>query len=252
MSSDTQRDPDAFGPDLTGELYTDVLARLHETLQPRAYFEIGTLDGKTLHLARCASVAVDPQFLIHDNIAEGKPFLCLYQMRSDNFFREHNPVRILGREIEFAFLDGMHLFEFLLRDFLNTEKYCRRNSVIAIHDCIPTDIYTADRYQNVGNELRPEHDGWWTGDIWKVILVLKKYRPDLLIHALDAVPTGLVLVTNLDPQSGVLERDYFRIVAEFTPLDLRQYGIRAFIDQLNVISTHRLQTFEEIASRLWL
>ena len=200
MNEDVQGGP-AFAPDLTGENYPDVLARLHEVLRPRSYFEIGTLDGLTLRLARCASLAVDPQFHIHDNIAEGKPLLCLYQMRSDDFFRDYNPAGILGGPIDFAFIDGLHLSEFLLRDFLNTEKYCRRNSVIAMHDCIPTDVYMAERTPHIGTELRPQHEGWWTGDVWKVTLILRKYRPDLFLHSLDASPTGLILVTRAPTRS---------------------------------------------------
>lgn len=249
MNNDVQGE--AFVPDLTGEDYSALLARLHDVLKPRTYFEIGTLYGDTLRLARCASVAVDPQFHIANNIAEGKPMVCLYQMRSDDFFRDYNPTAIFGRQIDFAFLDGLHLFEFLLRDFLNTEKYCRRNSVIAVHDCIPTDVYMAERTPHVGNEL-PQHEGWWTGDIWKVVLILKKYRPDLFIYSLDAVPTGLILLTNLDPRSEVLEREYFHIVAEFEPLHLRDYGLTKYIAQLGIMSTRSLRTPEQIAARLWL
>jgi hypothetical protein len=240
--NDTLRHGAAFAPDLTGEPYWAVLERLHRFLNPRTYFEIGTLDGQTLRLARCASVAVDPQFLIHDNVAEGKPFLCLHQISSDDFFREHNPTIIFGRKIDLAFLDGLHLFEFLLRDFLNTERHCRNNSIIVMHDCIPTDIYMAARQKDVANELRPQHEGWWTGDVWKVVPILSKYRPELLIHAVDAAPTGLVLVTNLDSCSDVLERGYFHIVAEFEDLSLQEYGINTYVDELQMISTQRLQT----------
>lgn len=243
----------AFAPDLTGEFYSDVLARFHEILKPRTYFEIGTLDGTTLRLARCASLGVDPQFLIQGNVTDGKPFLCLCQMSSDDFFRDRSPITILGGTIDLAFLDGLHLFEFLLRDFRNTEKFCRRNSVIVMHDCIPTDIYMAERIKDFANDLRPHHhQGWWTGDVWKVVLAMKKYRPDLVVYPIDAAPTGLIVVTNLDPSSDVLERDYFRIVSEFSRISLQEYGITKYIDELRMVNTRQFETIENIAGRLWL
>jgi hypothetical protein len=56
---------------------------------------------------------------------------------------------------------------------------------------------------------------WWTGDVWKVVAILKKYRPDLLVTPVNCPPTGLVLVSNLNPKSTVLEDHYTQIVAEF-------------------------------------
>jgi hypothetical protein len=46
--------------------------------------------------------------------------------------------------------------------------------------------------------------GWWTGDVWRAALLLKRRRPDLQITTVDAFPTGLVLITNVDPSSRYL------------------------------------------------
>jgi hypothetical protein len=46
---------------------------------------------------------------------------------------------------------------------------------------------------------RTSRPGWWTGDVWKPIGVLQKYRPDPVIDVLDAEPTGLALVQTLCP-----------------------------------------------------
>lgn len=188
-----------FVPDLTRELYPDVLARLHEVLKPRTYFEIGTAGGQSLQLARCASLAVDPQFAFQDNVTEGKPFLCLYQTGSEEVFHGYDSTDILGDKIDLAFLDGLHLFEFLWRGFPEHGKVLRAefdNCHARLH---------SDRCLHVRSPTRtlptsgaPHHEGWWTGDVWQVMLILKKYRPDLFVHVLDAASTGLVLVTNLD------------------------------------------------------
>ena len=135
-------------PDHTGDNYRTVLERLHSALHPSTYLEIGTHAGASLSLARCSSIAIDPKFALETNVFGGKRRCHLFQMASDEFFAEYDPICLFGRPIQFAFLDGMHWSEFLLRDFINTEKFSSNNSVIAIHDCIPLDIYSARRNVN--------------------------------------------------------------------------------------------------------
>ena len=90
-----------------------------------------------------------------------------------------------------AFIDGMHHFEYALRDFINIEPLCRTGSVVFIHDCYPIDARSAERDQVTA---------FWSGDIWRLLVLLKKYRPDLAIHTLGTPPTGLGLITRLDPE----------------------------------------------------
>jgi hypothetical protein len=54
-----------------------------------------------------------------------------------------------------------------------------------------------------------------------MLFTLKQYRPDLRVHALDCPPTGLVLVSRLDPESTVLGEAYYDIVDSIgtVPLD---------------------------------
>ena len=116
-------------PDLTGENYLNVLARLHSVLAPATYLEIGVDTGKTLALARCHAIGIDPQFRFQQmevmRAVVAKPSVALYQMPSDDFFARFNPTTLFGGPIEMAFLDGMHRCEFLLRDFFHTERHCR-------------------------------------------------------------------------------------------------------------------------------
>ena len=53
----------------------------------------------------------------------------------------------------------------------------------------------------------------------KIIPILKKYRPDLNLVFVDAPPTGIVFVTNLDSRSTRLSDDYLNIVKEFTQVE---------------------------------
>jgi hypothetical protein len=78
--------------------------------------------------------------------------------------------------------------------------------VIFLHDCLP-------HTKNITN--RVQTPGAWAGDVWKVLPILKRYRPDLKIVAFDCPPTGLVACTNLDPKSNVLQGVYDQVVAEY-------------------------------------
>ena len=103
----------------------------------------------------------------------------------------------------------MHLFGFALRDFVNIERYCGRRSICLVHDCFPLDERTA----GLDRATR-----FWSGDVWKLILCLKKYRPDLEVHTIAAAPTGLAVIRGLDPGSTILRDRMDRICEEFADL----------------------------------
>lgn len=198
---------------VSGVPYQDFLRRLHERLQPRTYLEIGVETGATLTLADCASIGVDPSFSLRVDVAGAKPLCLLFEETSDIFFASRDPTALLGGPVELAFLDGMHRFEFLLRDFINTERHCRPTSVILLHDCLPPHFSMTSRHQATSLRNPAPFRGWWTGDVWKIIPVLRQYRPDLSIELFDCGPTGLVIVTGLNPQSRALGEAYEKIVA---------------------------------------
>jgi hypothetical protein len=242
--------------DFTGDYYETVLGRLHEVLQPRTYLEIGTCAGVSLALSRCAAIAVDPGFGVNDPEIMARltdrPSLMLFQTTSDRFFAEQDPVRLFGRTVDFAFLDGLHRCEFLLRDFVNTERCCARNSLVALHDCLPVDEAMTARDWAEVVASSPERAGWWTGDVWRTALYLKRYRPDLDVTCLDAADTGLVLITNLDPEFHSSGWNYYGAVREMMSWHLSEIGLPALFKELGVQSTDTMQQDHQITTRYWL
>ena len=240
-------------PLLAGLQHEQILGSLHDILLPRSYLEIGVEHGKTLRQAHCPSIGIDPNMDIDQQTIGDKAACLLFRMSSDRFFDKYDPVALLGDKIDLAFLDGMHLFEFLLRDFINVERSCRRNSVVVLHDCVPTDPYLARRHR-LDESLRgiTRIPGGWCGDVWKTVLILRKYRPDLRIHSFDSALTGIVLVTNLDPGSDVLSENYAEAVETFSPLDLRDYGLRRYIDELALKDARLLTDPVHLAQFAWL
>lgn len=211
-----------------GPNYRQVLGRIHATLTPDWYLEVGTATGNSLAQSRGKAMAVDPKLRLSDTIADvlrNREQLHLFQMTSDAFF-ESGVAGRLAERIDFAFLDGMHLFEYLLRDFINTERLCAPSSTIALHDLVPVTNICAAR------EWDRENTSMWTGDVWKVVPILREFRPDLDVRIVDARPTGLGLVTNLDPKNDTLGRRYDEIVARYMDMSIQQFGAEALAREL--------------------
>ena len=251
-SASSEEDPRIFAPALYGDNYQTVLAQLHRALRPKTYLEVGMLHGETFALAQCPAIGVDPELRISTASLAGKPRIHLFQTTSDRFFEENDPKALLGGPVEMAFLDGMHLFEFLLRDFMNTEAHCRPNAIIALHDCVPTDVGMTRRDPYAPSEGLTRNPGMWTGDVWKIVPVLRRHRPDLRLHVLDAPSTGLVLVTGLDPASTVLRERYHAILDEAAALDLGAMGMDSFRASLDLRSTHEFTGETQLSRYFWL
>lgn len=204
------------------------LRQLHRVYKPRNYLEIGVNDGRSLALSRVPSVAVDPAFKVVKAISCD---VHLVRATSDDFFSrkdpllhlrpQRNPFRALARKdplglfgadpkLDLSFIDGMHLFEFALRDFMNVERHARWSSVIVLDDMLP---------RNVDEAARDRHTDAWTGDVYKVATVLRRFRPDLVVVEVDTQPTGVVLIFGADPTSTVLKDDYDKIIEEFVVPD---------------------------------
>ena len=78
---------------------------------------------------------------------------------------------------------------------------------------------------------------WWTGDLYRFVLALQNYRPDLNILALDAEPTGLVFVSNLDPSNNSLMEAYYAIVADMLTASLDEITVQGYFRKIEVRST---------------
>jgi hypothetical protein len=239
-------------PDLAGEDYMIVLRRLHAAFNPQTYMEIGVSGGASLALANCFSIGIDPNFAIDRPTLDNKLACCFFNMTSDQFFQKFDPTIIFGQPIDMAFLDGLHLFECLLRDFINVERHCRMNSIILLHDCIPTDEYVCRRdIDDHKLKAQSAHPDWWAGDVWKFVDILLNFRPDLRLVMFDAIPTGLIAVTSLDPSSTLLRDRYFSLVGAYRGKTLIEYG-DTYYRSLNLFETRQYASYEALSTLFWL
>jgi hypothetical protein len=186
--------------------YLELLERIHATVRPRTYLEIGVRDGGSLTYALpgTRAIAIDPEPRITAPVPRRTK---VFALTSDDYFATRDVAEDLdGLPLDLAFIDGMHVFEFALRDFANIERWSSPGTVVLVHDCYPRDAVTAARERTTD---------LWSGDVWKLLACLKQHRPDLHIATADVPPTGLAIITGLDRTSTVLRDRYDALVEEF-------------------------------------
>jgi predicted O-methyltransferase YrrM len=175
----------------------ELLQALHDRTQPRTYLEIGIRTGNSMALSRTRSIGVDPFFKID------KPIQCdvqLIKATSDDFFAGDNPLAHFdGVPVDLAFIDGMHLSEFALRDFINIEPFMADTGVVVLDDVLPRNGLEAAR----DRKTEP-----WTGDVYKVVETLRRTRPDLVVLLVNTAPTGTAVVIGVDKTSTLLKDAY--------------------------------------------
>lgn len=177
------------------------LQQLHRIVRPRTYLEVGVQHGPSLALAEAADLAIgiDPSGARELFARNVRPNQRIIAGTSDEFFSQaERGIDLLPDRkllIDLAFIDGMHLFEFALRDFCNVEKYCHASSVVVFDDVLPRNQWEARRMAP-GD---PVH-GDWTGDVWKVHGFLQLLRQGLTFRLVDTQPTGVLVVTGFPDQ----------------------------------------------------
>ncbi len=226
---------------MPGDDYLVWIDRLYQALEPASVLEIGVFEGASLRLVRPPAIAigVDPApRILHPLAAETH----IFPEASDVFFANGRARTLLAeRPLSIGFIDGLHLFEQALRDFINLEALCGPDSVILLHDTIPLDEATSAREQRTA---------FHTGDVWKTILCLKHYRPELRIVTVATPPSGLTIVTALDPANRVLVDHYDEAVARFIGVSFSAVDGGA-ASAFNVVANEWASVEPLLAARAW-
>jgi hypothetical protein len=214
--------------------YLDFLARLHAAVRPETYLEIGLRNGDSLALAECPALGVDPAFNVKVELGEN---VNLLRETSDEYFGREAPLKPLGgKRVDMAFIDGMHLSEFALRDFIGVERLSRWTGVAIFDDILPRTVEEANRDRRTRA---------WTGDVYKVLGMLARNRPDLTCLRVGTQPTGLLLVLGLDPANRVLSARYDALLEEAVTPDPQDVPAEV-LERQGVLDPEQV-----LASRVW-
>ena len=87
-----------------------------------SYLEIGTFKDELFGFVKCKNkIGVDPVW--GGNVKK----------TSDNFFAENT------QKFDLIFIDGLHHYEQVKKDIINSIKFLNKGGIILMHDCMPKD-----------------------------------------------------------------------------------------------------------------
>ena len=163
------------------------------------YLEIGVFNCHIFFRFRSDfKIAVDPEFQFDGLRKWGKALINpynlynrYYEKTSDDFFQQDAPVLLKDRKIEISLIDGMHEYDYALRDIEHTLMYAAEEVVIIVHDCNPK---SKEAEVSFADWKARNFKGTWNGDVWKAILHLRSLRRDLDAFVLDC-DHGLGIIT---------------------------------------------------------
>ena len=171
------------------------------------YLEIGVFNGHIFFRVKSTfKIAVDPEFTFDTLRKIGKTFINPYNLfnkyfskTSDDFFVQDAPRLFAKKKVEIALVDGMHEYEYALRDVENILHYLKDDGVIIMHDCNPQTKEAARTYEEWEAKGKT---GQWNGDVWKTILHLRTFRKDIDVFVLDC-DHGLGIITKRNPENNL-------------------------------------------------
>lgn len=133
-------------------LRSQLINRIIEINGYRKYLEIGCRDNACFDVIRCEyKVGVDPN--------SGGTL----RMTSDEFFEKSKET------FDIIFIDGLHTYEQVRLDIINSMKVLNEGGTIIMHDCLPLSCLAQYQF--------PVIDAW-NGDVWKAFVEARTY-PDL-------------------------------------------------------------------------
>jgi len=123
-----------------------------------------------------------------------------YKMTSDEFFEKY-----ITQKYDIIFIDGLHLFEQVYRDIINSLENLSENGIIVVHDCNPITEIT---------QRRDRASDSWHGDVWKAIVKLRIENPNIDICTVNTdegcgiIKKGLQKLLVIDENTNIEEYSF--------------------------------------------
>ena len=126
---------------------------------------------------------------------------------SDDFFKENKS------NFDIVFIDGLHTYEQVKKDILNSVNCLLDEGTILVHDCMP---------DSLGKQAVPRYKMQWNGDVWKAIVDLRQ-QENLEIYTCE-IDQGIGIISKkkntsilkLDKPINKLKfKDYFNNYKEY-------------------------------------
>ena len=88
---------------------------------------------------------------------------------SDAFFSNNTD------KFDIIFIDGLHTYDQVKKDIINSVKCLKENGIVLVHDCMP---------DSLAKQAVPRFKMKWNGDVWKAIVDLRQ-NEDLDIYTCE-------------------------------------------------------------------
>ena len=112
---------------------------------------------------------------------------------SDDFFFQNKD------SFDCIFIDGLHEYDQVKKDIINSLKYLNDGGVIFVHDCLPRSYF---------EQAVPRSQHVWTGDVWKSIVEFRTYdNLDICVGKLD-MGLGIILKRKNSNKLSISIKDY--------------------------------------------
>ena len=170
----------------------DIINKIIKKKKFESYLEIG-----------CQSDVNFSKIIIKNKIGVDPQSGGTHRMTSDDFFKQNKSI------FDLIFIDGLHVYEQVLKDIENSLKVLNDNGVILIHDCLPAKIW---------HQTIPQTHSSWNGDVWKSI-VKSRTRIDIDTYTIEA-DQGLGLILKRENKDLLVDK-----IENFKNLKFRDYYI---------------------------
>ena len=146
---------------------SEIIQKAIDTKKYRSYLEIGCDNDQNFNKIKIhEKYGVDP-------ISGGN-----IRKTSDEFFSQNK------KSFDCIFIDGLHEYEQVKKDIINSLEYLNDGGVIFVHDCLPRSYF---------EQAVPRSQHVWTGDVWKSIVEFRGYNYlDISVGKLD-MGLGIIL-----------------------------------------------------------
>ena len=127
----------------------DLIKRAITKNNYQSYLEIGCDDDKIFNSINIKKIGVDP-------FSGGN-----FRGTSDEFFSQNK------NKFDCIFIDGLHIYEQVKKDILNSIDCLNENGIIILHDCLP---------QTISAQAVPRYRYLWNGDVWKAVVEARTWH----------------------------------------------------------------------------
>lgn len=153
---------------------SEILNNIAEIIDAKSYLEIGCAQDECFNRIKVVDkIGVDP-------ICGGT-----HRMTSDDFFIHNN------KTFDLIFIDGLHMYDQVMRDIKNSLASLNDAGIIAMHDTLP--VHESSQIVPLSAaQKHPDFKGGWLGDVWKAVVDIRQSRS--IDVCTIPIPCGLTLI----------------------------------------------------------